>query len=364
MPINQSLANATARSLGMLRRRSTTVAKFGDAVAFAHQNSPNLTVYPWSSGFGTKFANPATLPQASSDVAFRPGGDVIVSAGSPNPDAYAWSNGFGTRFANPANPIAANSGTRSVAFNSVGNVVGYGGVHSSQLQRPEAYVWSNGFSTKFTAPTTGPPLDSSPFGISSSSTTFHPSGDVILQTTEGAFDSNAVYAYPIIGGSSFGSVYADPPTLAFIDSSRAAFHPAGNAVAVHSSGAEACQVLSWTAGGFGTKFADPAAAIGAVVGVAFNAAGDTLLFSPNGGTLQAYVWSSITGFGTKYAAPSTAPSGGISQDAQFNPDGNAIVMANNQTPFLNAYAWSSGFGTKFANPAVLPPSSAVRVNFR
>lgn len=32
-------------------------------VAVSHANSPYITVYPWSSsGFGTKFSDPATLP--------------------------------------------------------------------------------------------------------------------------------------------------------------------------------------------------------------------------------------------------------------------------------------------------------------
>ena len=32
-------------------------------IAVAHDTSPYVTAYPWSaSGFGTKFANPSTLP--------------------------------------------------------------------------------------------------------------------------------------------------------------------------------------------------------------------------------------------------------------------------------------------------------------
>jgi hypothetical protein len=34
-----------------------------DAIAVAHFSSPFVTAYPWStSGFGTKYSNPATLP--------------------------------------------------------------------------------------------------------------------------------------------------------------------------------------------------------------------------------------------------------------------------------------------------------------
>jgi len=42
-------------------------------VAVAHQTSPFVTAYPWSSGFGTKYANPSTLPTGDGfGVAFLP----------------------------------------------------------------------------------------------------------------------------------------------------------------------------------------------------------------------------------------------------------------------------------------------------
>ena len=44
-------------------------------IAVAHGNSPFVSVYPWSSssGFGAKYANPATLPPTTAyGVAFRP----------------------------------------------------------------------------------------------------------------------------------------------------------------------------------------------------------------------------------------------------------------------------------------------------
>jgi hypothetical protein len=63
--------------------------------------------YQWSgSGFGTKFANPATLPVGSGySVAFSPAGDAIAVAHNDSPfiTAYPWGNGgFGTKYANPA----------------------------------------------------------------------------------------------------------------------------------------------------------------------------------------------------------------------------------------------------------------------
>lgn len=41
-------------------------------IAIAHDSSPYVTAYPWSSsGFGTKYSNPATLPASTGNgVAF------------------------------------------------------------------------------------------------------------------------------------------------------------------------------------------------------------------------------------------------------------------------------------------------------
>ena len=42
-------------------------------IAVAHATSPFISVYPWASGFGTKYANPSTLPASTGNgVAFSP----------------------------------------------------------------------------------------------------------------------------------------------------------------------------------------------------------------------------------------------------------------------------------------------------
>ncbi len=42
-------------------------------IAIAHTTSPYISVYPWSAGFGAKYADPATLPGLTSyAVAFSP----------------------------------------------------------------------------------------------------------------------------------------------------------------------------------------------------------------------------------------------------------------------------------------------------
>jgi hypothetical protein len=85
-------------------------------IAVAHQTSPFITVYPWSgSGFGTKFADPGTLPASTGNsVAFTPAGDVVAVAHATTPfiTAYPWSgSGFGTKFADPGtSPTGTGNG--------------------------------------------------------------------------------------------------------------------------------------------------------------------------------------------------------------------------------------------------------------
>ena len=92
----------------------------GYDIAVAHNATPFVTAYPWSSstGFGTKYTNPATLPtNTSPGVAFSPAGDAIAVAHytSPYVSAYPWSSsGFGTKYADPATLPTGNA--LAVAF--------------------------------------------------------------------------------------------------------------------------------------------------------------------------------------------------------------------------------------------------------
>ena len=63
-------------------------------IAIAHDTNPFISVYPWSAGFGAKYANPVTLPvDAGYSVAFSPSG-VDIAIGhytSPFVSVYPWS---------------------------------------------------------------------------------------------------------------------------------------------------------------------------------------------------------------------------------------------------------------------------------
>ena len=92
---------------------------FGD-IAVSHATSPYISVYPWSSGFGTKYSNPSTLPTGNGrGVAFSPDGADIAVAHDTSPyiSVYPWSSGFGTKYSDPST-LPTGSG-RGVAFSPV-----------------------------------------------------------------------------------------------------------------------------------------------------------------------------------------------------------------------------------------------------
>ena len=69
-------------------------------VAFAQVNVVPVIAYPWSNGFGTKYADPASYASYGYGVSFTSAGDKIAvsSSSSPYVAAYPWSNGFGSRY--------------------------------------------------------------------------------------------------------------------------------------------------------------------------------------------------------------------------------------------------------------------------
>jgi hypothetical protein len=84
-------------------------------IAVAHYTSPFVSAYPWTpgTGFGTKYANPGTLPTGIGyGVAFCGSTDIAVAhATTPFISAYPWTpgSGFGTKYADPGT-LPANTG--------------------------------------------------------------------------------------------------------------------------------------------------------------------------------------------------------------------------------------------------------------
>ena len=101
--------------------QSGTIAAFSNG-----GSSPYVYVYPFNAGFGTKFADPAsTMPNTATGVGFSADDKAIVACqsqvgvGATPVHAWVWSNstGFGSKYANPA--TITEAGGLDVKFNKV-----------------------------------------------------------------------------------------------------------------------------------------------------------------------------------------------------------------------------------------------------
>ena len=92
-------------------------------ISVSHPTTPFISVYPWTGAFGTKVADPATLPTGTgTDVAFTPSGGHIAVGHSVSPfiSVYPWTGAFGTKVADPATLLAGDG--NGVVFKGVTKV--------------------------------------------------------------------------------------------------------------------------------------------------------------------------------------------------------------------------------------------------
>ena len=332
-------------------------------IAVSHDTTPFISVYPFVTGtglgFGTKYADPATLPTGTGNgVAFSPAGNAIAVAHTTSPyiTAYAWniSTGFGTKYTNPVTVPTGNG--NEVAFSAAGNAIA---VAHATTPFISAYPWnvSTGFGTKYTDPATLP-------AGTGNGVAFSPAGNAIAVAHA---TTPFISAYPWTVGSGFGTKYTNPATLPASTGNSVAFSPASDAVAVAHATTPFISAYPWNSGtGFGTKYTDPATLPASTGnGVAFSPAGNAIavahLTTPR---ITVYSWSA-SGFGTKYTDAATLPTGTSGLSVAFSAASNTIAVTNNASPYVSAYPWnaSTGFGTKYADPATLPTGNGLGVAF-
>jgi WD40 repeat protein len=182
----------------------------GNAVAAVGVTNNLISVYPWSgSGFGTRYTGPSPNPldvQTGTQfrVKFSPQSNAIVMCNSANSGpwiaGFPWSHstGFGTKYANPA--VAVPNGLASLAFSPAGDAVAVGCFNSPYIQ-VYAFSAATGFGTKYANPATLT-------GGGITAMAFSPVG------TEIAFsrlNTNIIYFYRW-SGSGFGALVADANT--------------------------------------------------------------------------------------------------------------------------------------------------------
>lgn len=176
-----------------------TKFSFDGAYAFASDAaSPYIFAYPWTqaSGFGTKKANPTTLPQSVSSIDTQEEEVVIAQGVSPYVVAYPFISSWGTKY---ANPVSLPTGVgQDVSFSGTGHVA----VAHQTAPYVTAYPFSSGFGTKYANPSTAIPDNAG--GID-----FSPDQKNIVVGTGGATPYMQMYSW----SSGWGTKYADPAVL-------------------------------------------------------------------------------------------------------------------------------------------------------
>ena len=355
MPLISTSTGASAKGFSHMASSIPPGFNNNSVLAIGNSSSPYLNVYKFNdvTGFGTKYANPATLPNSQrTGVKFSSDGSVIFSSGNSTVDgvsAYAWnsSTGFGTKYAS----ASFADYTYGIDVNPSKTVVVASSWSSPYIN---AWAWSGGFGSKYADPATITYI-----GLTNS-ITFNPAGNVVAMA-----GSNTPYIVAYAWSGGFGSKYADPVYNPGLGSSQndLMFSPDGTAIAMSNIYAT---VYAWSSG-FGARYTNPAALVSFVTdAVAFNPAGNVITIA-NGndysGILLAYAWNSSTGFGTKYANATPDVYTNSSYDMAWNPTGTAVAFTDALSPYIHVYSWSNGFRSKYANPVTLPNSTSKALAF-
>lgn len=212
------------------------------AIAVAHFDT--FSVYGWSNGFGTKYAAALGGGITTSDIAFNSTGNTIVGTSQTTPFIYAYpwtGSSIGTKYANPAS--LPNGQGYSIRFSNNGLYVAVG------VQGPNfsVYPWSAGWGTRYAAPATYPGIV---VGVSFNN------DDTVLGYSNQSAGYAVMGAYAWSSGG-FGTKFADPAGIQSGNGKKGAdFGSASKALVVGSSSSPYIQAYAFS-GGFGAKYADP-----------------------------------------------------------------------------------------------------------
>lgn len=226
-----------------------------NALAVAHNaaGTPGVSVYTWSpSGFGVRYSNAGTpVNGAVTGVAFHPSGSAIFMANGSTPfiHAYAWNSatGFGTKYANPST-LPTDGSSATIAINPAGDAVAVSNLFGTE--RLNVYAWNNatGFGTRFSNPATVPTGGCT-------SVAWHPSGGAIAVTQAATSPFVSTYPWSVSGfGTRHGGPGSATPTNRM---NGVAFSGDGNTICLVGE-APFMRAWAWNnATGFGAAKTDP-----------------------------------------------------------------------------------------------------------
>jgi hypothetical protein len=359
-----------------------------DAIIFATQSAPYVEAYAWNNttGYGSKFANASGSAQSPNEMTISPNGNYIAVAHTNTPFVSVWSfspsTGWGSKFSNPATLPAGQAW--DVKFNHAGTALA---VAHDNTPYCTVYPWSaSGFGTAYSsAGKTLVPRNGLSVGFSLDDT--HLAIGYDGNTAVASTSSPYLKVWEWDNTTGFGNVMSDPfgkfsGTGSPENGGRTGGF--GYSVVFTSVGEPLLYrefmffaqratpyILAWDwrahdgIGRSGTQaFANPATLAREAIDVSVAPDGSAVVIGTEVSPFwHVYPWT-VNGFGTKYSNPATLPSF-VCDTVFFNNAGNVLAGCGSASPYVLAYAWSSssGFGTKFADPVTAVAGSALDGDF-
>lgn len=228
-----------------------------DWYGWAHNNAPGVSFKPADiDGFGSGARQGMTSYSGGRNVKFSNSGDDVVMAVNPTPYIFAGpftSTGPGTKYTDPAtlpSPVTIND----IAISPTNEQVALG-CEGSLTNNVQAYRFTpgTGWGTKFTAPASANRPTGSVAGV-----VFRKDNDVLVICNETATAAIIAYAWSTAG---FGTKFADPATLPAVgpdaeSRGKSRFTKDGNNLIIGATGTPFVHAWAWSSG-FGTKYSDP-----------------------------------------------------------------------------------------------------------
>ena len=326
-------------------------------IAVAVGVTPFIEAYEWTNtgGFGTKYSNPSTLPAGGANaVAFSPSGNDIAVAHNNSPDisVYPWSSsGFGTKYSNPSTTPAGDA--NDVSWHSTGNDLAVAHNNSPYLS-VYPFTSGTGFGTKYT--------DSSIPTGNMEGITFNPDGDYLIAAGGGA--PYWLLCWNFTSGTGVGSRLTNVTTPAGGNYTDLAMSHDGNNFVGTFFNTPFVQAYTFDAPSnpWFTTLSNPSSLPpNHGWGATFSPDDSVIVVGHyDSPFISAYAFTGSS-WGTKYSNPSSLPAN--RNRPVFTADGSAIITADVSSPYLEAWAWdnTSGFGTKYSNPSTLPAGGAYNV---
>jgi hypothetical protein len=252
--------------------------------------------------------------------------------------SFSKSTGVGTQFANPAS-LPTNQ-TFAVEFNSDASRLAFANVQSPYNITNYAFS-ASGFGTKSADATlsAGDSGYTASFGVQASTM------NTAKTLSAWVMDNARVAVVPFTtAGFSSGLRYG----IGSGSMNGVAINTADSAI-FGSGSSPSLEAKAWsnTVPYVGTAFSAPAGNTGAGnQGVAINSTDNVVAIATNSGkNVYAYAWSNSSGWGTKYTDTTTNQSS-FGRSVTFSPSGNTLWAHTDAAAYQFAFTVGSGFGTR------------------